>query len=52
MSGSGIGLSLVKLVIERSGGEIFFDPSVSEGARCIVRLPVIEVLSDAIELGD
>jgi signal transduction histidine kinase len=41
MSGSGIGLSLAKLVIERNGGEIFFDSSVSEGARCIVRLPEI-----------
>jgi heavy metal sensor kinase len=41
MSGSGIGLSVAKLVIERNGGEIFFDPSVSEGARCIVRLPTI-----------
>jgi signal transduction histidine kinase len=52
MSGSGIGLSLAKLVIERNGGEISFDPSVSEGARCIVRLPVIEIGPDAIELGD
>jgi heavy metal sensor kinase len=43
MSGSGIGLSVAKLVIERNGGEIFFDPSVSEGARCIVRLPAIAV---------
>jgi signal transduction histidine kinase len=41
MSGSGIGLSVAKLVIERNGGEIVFDPSVSEGARCIVRLPAI-----------
>jgi heavy metal sensor kinase len=49
ISGSGIGLSLAKLIIERSGGEIFFDSSVSEGARCVVRLPVIEVQFDAIE---
>lgn len=48
MCGSGIGLSLAKLVIERNGGEIFFAPSVSEGAQCIVRLPVVEVQPDAI----
>lgn len=52
MSGSGIGLSLAKLVIERNGGEIFFDPSVSQGARCIVRLPVIAAQPVAIELGN
>jgi signal transduction histidine kinase len=49
MAGSGIGLSLAKLVIERNGGEIFFDPSVSEGARCVVRLLVVEVQSDGTE---
>jgi heavy metal sensor kinase len=49
-SGSGIGLSVVRLVIERNGGEIFFDPAVSEGARCIVRLPSIEAQPVASEL--
>ncbi len=52
MSGSGIGLSVAKLVIERNGGEIFFDPSVSEGARCIVRLPAIAVQPVETELGN
>ena len=52
MSGSGIGLSVAKLVIERNGGEIFFDPSVSEGARCIVRLPAIAVQPVGTEVGN
>ena len=52
MSGSGIGLSVAKLVIERNGGEIFFDPSVSEGARCIVRLPAIAVQPVETEVGN
>ncbi len=50
MSGSGIGLSVAKLVVERNGGEIFFDPSASEGARCIVRLPAIAVQPIATEV--
>jgi signal transduction histidine kinase len=45
MSGAGIGLSIAKLVVERSGGEIFFDPSTAEGARCIVRLPALKAES-------
>jgi signal transduction histidine kinase len=39
MSGAGIGLSIAKLVVERSGGQIFFDSAVVEGARCVIRLP-------------
>jgi hypothetical protein len=26
--------------MQRNGGEIFFDPSVSRGARCIIQLPL------------
>lgn len=37
--GSGLGLSIAKLVIQRSGGEIFFDEKFTAGARCIIRLP-------------
>ena len=39
MSGAGIGLSIARLVIERSGGQIFFDPTIEKGARCVIRLP-------------
>jgi len=46
-SGSGIGLSVAKLVVERNGGTIFFDPTVSEGARCVVRLPSPDAKSGA-----
>jgi signal transduction histidine kinase len=38
-SGTGLGLSIAQLVIQRSGGEIFFDPTLSIGACCIIRLP-------------
>ena len=38
-TGTGIGLSIAKLAIERSGGQIFFDTTVLKGARCVVRLP-------------
>lgn len=40
MSGSGIGLSIARLAIERNGGQIFFDPDAVGGARCVIRLPV------------
>ncbi len=39
-SGSGIGLSIARLAIQRSGGEIYFDTSAAHGARCIITLPV------------
>lgn len=39
-TGSGIGLSIAKLAIERSSGEIFFDLSAARGARCVIRLPI------------
>jgi signal transduction histidine kinase len=38
-NGAGLGLSIAKLVIQRSGGEIFFDHKVGMGARCVIRLP-------------
>ncbi|MFC6644204.1 HAMP domain-containing histidine kinase [Granulicella cerasi] len=44
-SGAGLGLSIAQLVIQRSGGEIFFDPDVSVGACCVIRLPVHRVVS-------
>jgi signal transduction histidine kinase len=39
-SGSGLGLSIAKLAIERSGGHIFFDKTAADGARCCIDLPV------------
>lgn len=38
-SGTGLGLSIAELVIQRSGGQIFFDPELKVGARCVIRLP-------------
>jgi signal transduction histidine kinase len=42
-NGTGLGLSIAQLVIQRSGGDIFFDPSVVIGARCVIRLPAHSV---------
>jgi signal transduction histidine kinase len=39
-SGSGLGLSVAKLVIERIGGAIRFDEKVRFGAKCVIDLPV------------
>lgn len=39
-SGSGLGLSIAKLAIDRCGGRIFFDKTSTEGARCCIDLPV------------
>ncbi|MFN2975699.1 ATP-binding protein [Terriglobus aquaticus] len=36
---TGLGLSIAKLVVERSGGEIRFDRHTQTGARCVIRLP-------------
>jgi heavy metal sensor kinase len=41
-SGTGLGLSIAKLVVERSGGQIFFDEGQHKGARCVIRLPLAE----------
>jgi signal transduction histidine kinase len=38
-SGTGLGLSIAKLAIERIGGRIFFDKSVTQGACCCIDLP-------------
>jgi signal transduction histidine kinase len=37
--GTGLGLSIAQLVIQRSGGQIFFDPDSVVGARCVIQLP-------------
>jgi len=40
-SGSGLGLSIAKLIVDRSGGQIFFDMSVEHGAKCCIDLPLL-----------
>jgi signal transduction histidine kinase len=42
-NGSGLGLAIAKLVIQRSGGQIFFDDKTALGARCVIRLPAHRV---------
>ena len=39
-SGTGLGLSVAKLVIDRVGGKIWFDEEIRHGARCIIDLPI------------
>jgi heavy metal sensor kinase len=39
-NGSGLGLSIAKLVLERDKGRIAFDTGVRQGARCVIRLPL------------
>lgn len=41
-SGSGLGLSITKLVVDRIGGEIRFDEAALVGARCIITLLISE----------
>lgn len=40
-SGTGLGLSTAKLIIERSGGQIFFEQQAEEGAHCVIVLPML-----------
>ena len=40
--GTGLGLSVAKLILERLGGSIRFDPNATSGARCLIELPVID----------
>jgi signal transduction histidine kinase len=39
-SGTGLGLSVARLVIDRIGGEIWFDEETTDGAKCIIALPI------------
>ena len=39
--GAGLGLSIAHLVIDRSGGRIFFDETAVQGAKCCVELPLL-----------
>ena len=38
--GAGLGLSIAKLIIDRSGGQIFFDEAAAQGAKCCIELPM------------
>lgn len=38
-NGTGLGLPIARLIIERSGGRIRFDETATDGARCIIQLP-------------
>lgn len=40
-SGTGLGLSITRLIVNRSGGEIYFDPQMDAGARCVIVLPTV-----------
>lgn len=40
-AGTGLGLSIARLVVQRAGGEIRFDPDYASGARCILTLPAL-----------
>jgi len=39
-SGAGLGLSIAKLIIDRNGGQIFFDTTTVNGAKCCIELPL------------
>ena len=39
-SGTGLGLSVTKLIIERLGGSIHFDAESGNGAQCLIELPI------------
>jgi heavy metal sensor kinase len=38
--GTGLGLPISRLIIERSGGSIWFDETSRDGARCVIELPL------------
>jgi signal transduction histidine kinase len=41
-SGTGLGLSVAKLVVDRIGGEVWFDEETLDGAKCIIALPIFQ----------
>lgn len=48
-SGAGLGLSITKLIVERSGGEVFFDHRAGQiGASCCILLPEASVQAQVL----
>ncbi|WP_433790831.1 ATP-binding protein [Actinoplanes sp. CA-252034] len=41
LKGAGLGLTLVKILVEAHGGTITIDPDQQPGTRIVVRLPVV-----------
>lgn len=39
-AGTGIGLSLVSSLVEKYGGDVYFEDRAPKGARCVVKLPI------------
>lgn len=39
-TGTGLGLAIARLVVRRTGGQIWFDTDVTTGAKCVVDLPI------------
>jgi signal transduction histidine kinase len=39
-TGSGLGLSIARLVLDRNGGRIGFDETATSGARCVLTIPM------------
>jgi two-component system sensor histidine kinase HydH len=46
-NGIGLGLALVKRIVQRHGGDVTYAPRAGGGARFVVRLPVAEAAGDA-----
>ncbi len=49
LGGTGLGLAIVKHIVEGHGGQVWVEPNVPTGSRFVVRLPVCQVTSLAIQ---
>ena len=47
--GTGLGLYIVRLIVERSGGEVWYEPAAPRGSRFVVQLPVELPLTDTTD---